>query len=429
MRSLFKQFLVVVVFVSVTGCATMEDRWSWAKHTNTVESYENFVKNYPHSSYVSDAKRCHEDLREEEAFKTAEAENSIIAYKDFIQKYPKGMFTEIAQKKANASDVEAFGWTCQKGTILAFQGFVKSYPKSKYLQIASDRIEFLQVIKPENLDSYRQFIIQYPNNPFVIEAKATIPVLWLCELRERIGLIINVEKVVKWKGIFKGRSTKGEIRQEIFDKLKKDYEKQGIQWELIDSLKDPKSNDVSTIVVMTYEEEKGPPKSSSDRYGQVGSPGLTGYTAYSLNKAATDNLATVMGSLLTGPSVNVSYRIDIVDAKTDKKYYSNISSLYSYTDNIQMVNGLNRFKNVDTIPVLLVALNSNDNPIRNNAARALGKLKDFRAVELLIIILKNENPPLIRVYAAEALRNITGKDFGHDPEKWQVWWEENKAKY
>lgn len=30
------------------------------------------------------------------------------------------------------------------------------------------------------------------------------------------------------------------------------------------------------------------------------------------------------------------------------------------------------------------------------------------------------------VYNGEALRKITGKDFGQDADKWQKWWKENK---
>jgi hypothetical protein len=35
----------------------------------------------------------------------------------------------------------------------------------------------------------------------------------------------------------------------------------------------------------------------------------------------------------------------------------------------------------------------------------------------------------VRARAARALRKITGKDFGKDPEKWQKWWEENKVMF
>jgi hypothetical protein len=31
--------------------------------------------------------------------------------------------------------------------------------------------------------------------------------------------------------------------------------------------------------------------------------------------------------------------------------------------------------------------------------------------------------------AADALRKITGRDLGLDPEKWRKWWEENKPKF
>ena len=37
-----------------------------------------------------------------------------------------------------------------------------------------------------------------------------------------------------------------------------------------------------------------------------------------------------------------------------------------------------------------------------------------------------DNDSDIREEAVKALREITGKDFGEYPERWQQWWEQNK---
>mgnify|MGYP001578381448 CR=1 FL=1 len=110
---------------------------------------------------------------------------------------------------------------------------------------------------------------------------------------------------------------------------------------------------------------------------------------------------------------------------------------------------------------LILVLKDRDTDVRVNAAGALGKIKDPRAIKPLIEALKDLNmdsnsllkivsalsetgkpavEPLIEVLkdkdslggfrgnAAWALRAITGQDFGEDPAKWQEWWEKNKAK-
>ena len=57
--------------------------------------------------------------------------------------------------------------------------------------------------------------------------------------------------------------------------------------------------------------------------------------------------------------------------------------------------------------------------------KALGKLKDPRAIEPLITALRGARDDN-RSAAFEALRSITGQDFGPDFLKWEEWWERNR---
>ena len=62
---------------------------------------------------------------------------------------------------------------------------------------------------------------------------------------------------------------------------------------------------------------------------------------------------------------------------------------------------------------------------RQRAAKTLGAMGDPHAVEPLIAALADENAG-VQSNAAEALKNITGKDFSKDSAKWSAWWKENK---
>ena len=59
------------------------------------------------------------------------------------------------------------------------------------------------------------------------------------------------------------------------------------------------------------------------------------------------------------------------------------------------------------------------------AAYALEKLGDERAVEPLIKALKDESASVCWS-AVEALKKITGKDFGEDYKKWLNWLQKQK---
>jgi HEAT repeat protein len=76
-------------------------------------------------------------------------------------------------------------------------------------------------------------------------------------------------------------------------------------------------------------------------------------------------------------------------------------------------------------PLIGILKNDRNGYVRAMAAWALGKIKDRRAVEPLIDGITDESND-VRKRAPLALKEITGQDFGKDPAKWREWWEKNK---
>lgn len=78
------------------------------------------------------------------------------------------------------------------------------------------------------------------------------------------------------------------------------------------------------------------------------------------------------------------------------------------------------------LPAILDLLTTEVDPaVRVEAAKALGRFKDQRAIPILLTMLKDETPAP-RTAAANALKSITGQDFGTDVVKWHAWWEREK---
>jgi HEAT repeat protein len=61
-------------------------------------------------------------------------------------------------------------------------------------------------------------------------------------------------------------------------------------------------------------------------------------------------------------------------------------------------------------------------------AKALGAIKDKRAVGPLIEKWQKEDTSPMKEVIIEALENITEKKLGQDKAKWQQWWQENDDK-
>ena len=92
----------------------------------------------------------------------------------------------------------------------------------------------------------------------------------------------------------------------------------------------------------------------------------------------------------------------------------------------EAVCALGQIKDIRSVLPLINALKDEKWNIRLEAAKALGGLKDNRAIEPLINRLDVEGFSSVRDSCAEALRTLTGKDFGRLHEEWEKWWEKDK---
>jgi hypothetical protein len=117
----------------VTACATIEDNWKSAKEINTVQSYVEFLDDYPESKYAQEAR----NKLEQAEWSAAKAKNSTIALRRFSEKYPQSrykdqallMLQELAWSKAKKSD-----------SVQAYSRFLRKYPNSRYKEHANQAL-------------------------------------------------------------------------------------------------------------------------------------------------------------------------------------------------------------------------------------------------------------------------------------------------
>jgi HEAT repeat protein len=81
-----------------------------------------------------------------------------------------------------------------------------------------------------------------------------------------------------------------------------------------------------------------------------------------------------------------------------------------------------------SVDPLLGALDHENATVRRRAARALGKIKDPRAIRTLIDTLRDDDPH-VRSHAAAALAEITGEGYGDDAIAWQNWLDRQELKH
>jgi hypothetical protein len=91
----------------------------------------------------------------------------------------------------------------------------------------------------------------------------------------------------------------------------------------------------------------------------------------------------------------------------------------------EALDALTGFKSQLVVPKAIASLNVESRQVRQSAIRALTVVRHKSAVEPLILRMSKEEGILI-LDLAEALANLTGKEFGPKPEEWNKWWAEQK---
>jgi HEAT repeat protein len=130
-------WLLVAVVVLAVGCATaMKGDWQEAESANTVEAYEEFLKNHPEGELADKARSRLERMY----FEKAQAKDTITDYEKFLKQYPKGDYADKAKEKIMEL---RFKETAKKDNISAYQKFLKSYPKGPFSEKALSRIKEL----------------------------------------------------------------------------------------------------------------------------------------------------------------------------------------------------------------------------------------------------------------------------------------------
>ena len=132
--------------MTIAGCLGAKAAFVKASQKDTVEAYEDYLKNYPDSVFSNSV-----------AWNMAMKKDTIEAYEDYLRRVPGHRFCawKIAMKK---------------DTIEAYEDYLKNYPDSSYSLDAAWKI----VEKKGSIGAYKDFIEKYPGSIYAKEASARI---------------------------------------------------------------------------------------------------------------------------------------------------------------------------------------------------------------------------------------------------------------
>lgn len=86
-----------VLMFGLVGCSRQQSDWQKARETNTTESYEHFLKEYPSGEFTAQAQARLKELGEESDWQKARDADTSEAYQAFLKQHPEGKWTEEAR--------------------------------------------------------------------------------------------------------------------------------------------------------------------------------------------------------------------------------------------------------------------------------------------------------------------------------------------
>ena len=94
-----RQFLILccVAVLGIAGCSRQQSDWEKTRAANSVESYEQFLKQYPSGEFTAQAQARVKELNEEREWQKARDADTAEAYQAFIKQFPEGKWAEEAR--------------------------------------------------------------------------------------------------------------------------------------------------------------------------------------------------------------------------------------------------------------------------------------------------------------------------------------------
>jgi hypothetical protein len=408
----------------------------------------------------SNKRKEHDELVRND-LRSAQTENTIISYENFISKHPDSKWADYAHKKIE---------------FLKFEKIRKEIEKEINEKEEKKKLEAQTYEESEaanTIFSFQNYLDKYPEGVFAEKAKTKI--------KEIIDGRHDAYKNVKTALLYVNESSPNVKNYDL------GFKNDGVKSLYIAGVKtifDGKSSEYDAILNINVEY-----KALSAHYGLFGDPyhpkrrysgaqivGTISFVVpgiHSVKKSFKGIIAcpkSISGKyetpeqapLLSAKSKLGSFRstfikmmVDIFGGNYLIAILNDIQNEYGWGQNLAP----DEMKYVRSLGApcmeeLIDALNIRDGKKRRSVIWILGEIGDPRAVEPLLYAkkikkwrkdeidkalarlgkpaikplieqLKNENRQ-VQLYAEKVLNEITGKEFGGDYDKWNMWWEQNK---
>lgn len=150
-----------------------ENFWKQTSQTNTIESYQNYVKRFPlgmHSNAAIRTIKEYEAEREEKLWSETKSKNTVAAFKNYLKEtrlknHADGalkILSELDKQNIDPKEDECWKKAKQVNSIASYEGYLKKYSNGNFKNAALSGIKTLRAGRQQNKVPSQQAV--HPDN-------------------------------------------------------------------------------------------------------------------------------------------------------------------------------------------------------------------------------------------------------------------------
>lgn len=132
MNTRFLMPALLCIAAALSACSMAGHDWKKATAANTLQGYEAFMHEHPHSKYTDDAKGRILALRDEQAWSAALATNTIAGYNAYLKAWSGGVHaSDVAYQITALQRAAAWKELQNDPSAASLQAFLVVYPQGR----------------------------------------------------------------------------------------------------------------------------------------------------------------------------------------------------------------------------------------------------------------------------------------------------------
>lgn len=151
-NSIAISLVLLILTVSVEGCASAKKNFFSVQSEDSIESYENYLRTNPPPEYADSARIRLKQLYARDSWKNIENSENTLDFENFLNEHPEGEPDLLNKAQDLLNQLRAWELTLSAHSRSAYKTFIEEYGESKQVDEAIDSLNKLRLKESRQLN-------------------------------------------------------------------------------------------------------------------------------------------------------------------------------------------------------------------------------------------------------------------------------------